>query len=49
MFSFLRENAANTINFEKKKMLPLTKIELELHQDATSCYILWKKILRKVC
>ena len=26
----LREHAANVINFEKKKMLPLTKNELKL-------------------
>ena len=35
----LREHAPNVISFEKKKTLPLTKIELKLHQDATACYI----------
>ena len=31
----LTEHAPNVINFERKKMLPLTKKELKLHQDAT--------------
>ena len=31
---FLREHAKNIIDFEKKKMLPLTKEELKSHQDA---------------
>ena len=36
--SFLRERAVNVINFEKKKMLPLTKKkELKLQQDTTAC------------
>ena len=29
--TFLRKHAKNTINFEKKKMLPLTKEEFKLH------------------
>ena len=29
---FLREHAKNIIDFEKKKMLPLTKEELKSHQ-----------------
>ena len=29
----LRKHATNLINFEKKKMLPLTKKKLKLHQD----------------
>ena len=36
------------INFEKKKMLPLTKKELKLHQDGTVLH-LWKNIFKKVC
>ena len=28
----------NTIELEKKKMFPLTKEELKLHQDAEVCY-----------
>ena len=47
--SSLREHATNVINSEKKKMLPLTKKELKLHQDAIACYIVRKKILKKVC
>ena len=39
----LREHATNVINFEKKKMLPLTKKELKLHQDTTECYICGKR------
>ena len=35
----LREHAKNIIDFEKKKMLPLTKVELISHQDAKNCYI----------
>ena len=30
----LTEHAKNIIDFEKKKMLPLTKEELKSHQDA---------------
>ena len=42
-----REHAANVINFEKKKILPLTKTELRLHQDATSYYICGKRFSKK--
>ena len=35
----LREQAKNMIDFEKKKMLPLTKEELKSQQDAKVCYI----------
>ena len=35
----LREHAKNIIDFEKKKMLSLTKEELKPHQDAKVCYI----------
>ena len=35
----LREHARNVIDFEKKKMLPLTKEELKSYQDAKVCYI----------
>ena len=45
----LRENAINVINFEKKKMLPLTKKELNFHQDVTQCYICGKIFSKKVC
>ena len=33
----LKEHATKIINFEKKKLLPLTKKELRLHQDAKAC------------
>ena len=45
--SSLREHATNVMNYEKKKMLPLTKRKLNLHQDVTECYICRKKILKK--
>ena len=35
----------NIIDFEKKKMLPLTKEELKSHQDAKVCYICGKRFL----
>ena len=44
----LREHAKNIIDFEKKKMLPLTKEELKSHQDAKICYICGKRILQKL-
>ena len=28
-----REDATNAINFEKKKMVPLTKTKLQWHED----------------
>ena len=45
--SSLKKHATNIINFDKKKMLPLTKKELKLHQDATACYICGKTFLKK--
>ena len=45
--SLLREHATNVTNFEKKKVLPLTKKELKLHQGATACYIFGKRFLMK--
>ena len=35
------------INFEKKKMLLLTKKELKLHQDSIKCYMCRKGFLKK--
>ena len=46
-YTSLREHAKNIIDFEKKKMLPLTKEELKSHQDANACYICGKRILKK--
>ena len=45
--SFLSEHVTNIHNFEKKKMLPLIKKELKLHQDSRNCYIYGKRILKK--
>ena len=42
----LREHAKNIIDFEKKKMLPLTKKELKSHQDATEWYIYRRKFIK---
>ena len=42
--SSLREHAKNIIDFEKKKMLPLTKEKLKLHQDTKVCHICGKRI-----
>ena len=36
------------INFEKKKMLPLTEKELKSHQDATQCFICRKKFTKRL-
>ena len=46
--SSLKEHATNILNFEKKKMSPLTKEELKLHQDTRNCYICGKRILKKL-
>ena len=44
--SSLREHATNVIHFENKKMLPLTKKELKLHQDVIACYICGKRFVK---
>ena len=44
----LREHATNVINFEKKKMLPLTK-RVKLKLKCGSMLHLWKKIPQKIC
>ena len=43
----LRDHAKNIIDFEKKKMLTLTKEELKSHQGAKVCYICGKRFLNK--
>ena len=43
----LREHAKNITDFEKKKILPLTKEELKSGQDAKVCYISQKRVLKK--
>ena len=49
MFSFLRENAPNTINFEKKKNATINKNRARIASGCDIMLYLWKKILRKVC
>ena len=44
----LREHARNVIDFEQKKMLPLTKEELKSYQDAKVCYVCEKKKTPKI-
>ena len=44
----LRQDTTKVLNFEKKKMLPLTKKELKLPQNATECHICQKKIFENV-
>ena len=41
----LREHTTNVINFEIKKMLPLTKKGPKLHHAATKSYICGKRLL----
>ena len=43
----LREHVKNIIDFENKKMLPLTKEELKSYQQSEVCYICRRKILEK--
>ena len=43
-----REHAKNVIDFKKKNMLPITKEELNSHQDAKKRYICGKIILKKL-
>ena len=44
----LREHAKNIIDFEKKKMLPLTKNKLKPHRDAKVCHICGKIFTKKL-
>ena len=46
--SSLSEHAKNIIDFEKKKMLLLTKQELKSYRDAKLRYICGKRILKKL-
>ena len=46
--TFLKEHTENTIDFEKKEMLPLTKEKLKLLQDANVSYIRGKRIKIKL-
>ena len=44
----IREHTTDLLKFEKRETLPLTKEELELHQDATNCYICGKRISKNI-
>ena len=44
----LRENEKNTVDFEKKKILPLTKEALKLQQDARNYHIFRNRILKSL-
>ena len=44
--TYLREHATSVINYEMKKMLPLTKEELKSHKKAKACYICGKRFLK---
>ena len=46
--SSLSEHGKNIIDFEGKKMLPLTKQELKSYRDAKLRYICGKRILKKL-
>ena len=45
-YTFLRKHTTDLINFEKKKMVPLTEKDLNLHQNLTECYICGKRFLK---
>ena len=45
----LREHATNVINFEKKKILPLTKKQAKITPRCNRLLHLSKKIVKKVC
>ena len=47
-FTCPREHAADVINFEKKKILPITEKELKSHQDATEWYLCGNKSHKKL-
>ena len=47
-FESLRQHLKNIIDFEKIKMLPLTKEELKSHQDSKVCYIFRKRFSKKL-
>ena len=44
----LREHAKNIIDFQKKKVPPVTKEELKSHKDAKVCYIRGERTLKKL-
>ena len=44
----LREHATKIINYEKKKMIPLTKKEEKYHNNQKVCYICKKKLIQMI-
>ena len=40
----LKEHATETINYEKKEMIPLTKGEKNMHNEQKVCYICKKRL-----
>ena len=44
----LREHTRNTIDFEKKKTIPITKKEQKSHKDAMECYICRKIFMKSL-
>ena len=46
--SSLRQHTRNITDFEKKKVLPLTKEELKSHDYARNCYICGKRITKNL-
>ena len=46
-FTSLSQHTKNINDFEKKKMLPLTKEEVKSHQDVKVCYICEKRFLKR--
>ena len=48
-FCTLREHAKTIIDFEKKKMLLLTKEGIKITSRCKSMLHLWKKNTKKVC
>ena len=44
----LREQAKSIIDFEKKKILPLTREELKSFIDADVCYICRKRFIKNL-
>ena len=44
----LREHLKNMIDFEKKKIIPLTKEELKSDEDTKLCQICGQKIFKKL-
>ena len=45
---FFKRTRKKLIEFEKKKIIPLTNEELKSHEDARICYICWKCFLKKL-